>query len=497
VKTLGYGQRQGVPYMAMEYVEGESLRELIRRRGALPWPEVKATVLQVAKGLAAAHAAGVIHRDVKPSNIMIAADGTVKLADFGVSRALDLTRLTGTSTMLGTPTYMAPDASDDARSDLYSLGVVAYEALAGTPPFTGDSQQRVIMEHMRTMPDLERLPAESRKVVGWLLKERADERPGDAATLATVLDGSTPMPRAAAAGLPRRWLVPILVGGGTATALGAFGLVFALNDGNPERPAAPSTPNATTTSTPSPIPTPTVPRTNAASTPTPVPPSPTAPTTLSPTSSATPTTASSTHVPTTTPVPPTATPIPPTAAVVPVGAPSNVRIISARCINEVECATGASMYRLTLLYDWPGGSPSGCTPGCVEQTCITYSALPAIVEQTWSPSAGALGIVQGKFGGSCATNESGQTAEFRLTSFGTAKFCAQVYAFRGNVDLGTSPTYASSFVIHERPPGCDLRGLVARTRQQSASSYPSRPLALAPSGRQVSACRQRPAAACP
>jgi Protein kinase domain len=246
VKTVGYGQRQGVPYMAMEYVDGQSLRELIRSRAdakaftlngggftpisagrGLPWSEVKAIMLQVAKGLAAAHAAGVIHRDVKPSNILIAADGTVKLADFGVARALDLTRLTGTSTMLGTPVYMAPDASDDARSDLYSLGVVAYEALTGTPPFTGDSQQRVIMEHMRTMPDLERLPAESRKVVGWLLRKRAEERPRDAATLVAVLDGSTSMPRAAA-GSRRRWLPPALVGVGVAGALAAALAVVAL-----------------------------------------------------------------------------------------------------------------------------------------------------------------------------------------------------------------------------------------------------------------------------
>ena len=95
VRVLGYGKREGVPYVAMEYVDGVSLRDLVRERGSLPWEEAKPILRQIAEGLGAAHGAGVIHRDVKPSNIMVDTSGTVKLLDFGIARAMDLTRMTG------------------------------------------------------------------------------------------------------------------------------------------------------------------------------------------------------------------------------------------------------------------------------------------------------------------------------------------------------------------------------------------------------------------
>ena len=110
VKVLGYGVREKVPYLALEYVDGPSLRRRAWRATAhTAGPRPEALLAQIAQGLADAHAAGVIHRDVKPSNVLIGPDGIAKLTDFGIARGLDLTRMTATSTMLGTPAYLAPE----------------------------------------------------------------------------------------------------------------------------------------------------------------------------------------------------------------------------------------------------------------------------------------------------------------------------------------------------------------------------------------------------
>jgi serine/threonine-protein kinase len=154
VGVIGYGVREGTPYLALEYVDGKSLRERLASRGPYTWQETKPLLAQIAQGLADAHAAGVVHRDIKPSNILIGSDGVAKIADFGIARGLDLTRVTGTSTLLGTPAYLPPEGPQDERSDLYSLGIVAYELLAGVPPFEGSTYAEVIMAHVRIPPDL-------------------------------------------------------------------------------------------------------------------------------------------------------------------------------------------------------------------------------------------------------------------------------------------------------------------------------------------------------
>ncbi len=130
-------------FVALEHLEGGDLRALLRTAGRLP-PEAAAFVLhQVLSALAHAHGCGVVHRDVKPENVMIGADGTMKLADFGISKALDFTRLTEEGTLLGTPAYMAPEqiatGNGDARSDLWSAGVLLYELVTGGNPFAADS----------------------------------------------------------------------------------------------------------------------------------------------------------------------------------------------------------------------------------------------------------------------------------------------------------------------------------------------------------------------
>ncbi len=154
------GEAGGHLFYAMPYVEGESLRQRLEREGQLPVPEVIAIVRAVASALTYAHHHGVIHRDIKPENILLAKDASggaahPLVADFGIARALDVAggeRLTETGLALGTPAYMSPEqsASDgrlDGRSDIYALGCVAYEMLAGAPPFTDPTAQSILARH--------------------------------------------------------------------------------------------------------------------------------------------------------------------------------------------------------------------------------------------------------------------------------------------------------------------------------------------------------------
>jgi hypothetical protein len=136
--------------------------------------------------------------------VLIGSDGAAKLADFGIAKGLDLTRMTGTSTLLGTPAYLPPEGPADERSDLYSLGCIAYEMLTGVVPFEGRTYQEVILRHVREAPNLERLPVEARPAVGWLLAKDPAERPQRTAELLSVLWGGAPVPAAkAAAGVGR------------------------------------------------------------------------------------------------------------------------------------------------------------------------------------------------------------------------------------------------------------------------------------------------------
>ncbi|MGA3058577.1 MAG: protein kinase [Candidatus Limnocylindrales bacterium] len=198
VEVLGYGARDGAPYLALEYVDGPSLRKLLAGHGPYDWPETKAFLVQIAQGLADAHAAGVVHRDLKPSNVLIGSDGVAKLADFGIAKGFDLTRVTGTSTVLGTPAYLAPEGPLDERSDLYSLGIIAFELLTGAAPFAGSTYQEVIVRHIREVPDLEKLPPEARDMVGWLLAKDPAARPQRASKLLPVLYGVEQAPKAQA-----------------------------------------------------------------------------------------------------------------------------------------------------------------------------------------------------------------------------------------------------------------------------------------------------------
>jgi predicted Ser/Thr protein kinase len=150
------GVHQGNPFIVMEYVPGRTLADMVRENGPLPLDRAAEVGEAVARALGAAHAAGIVHRDVKPGNIMVTADGRIKVLDFGIARALRWTPLTDTPAVHGTAEYMAPEyvrgEGADPRSDVYSLGAVLYEALTGRPPFTGDSPLQVAYRQLEEAP---------------------------------------------------------------------------------------------------------------------------------------------------------------------------------------------------------------------------------------------------------------------------------------------------------------------------------------------------------
>ena len=184
--------RPGLLYLSMEYFAGRSLSDIIAQRGVVPLSDVADFLRQICDGLEAAHQAGVIHRDLKPGNILVGERGAVKIIDFGLATtALAGDALTATGAMLGTPNYMAPEQVRgkpvDARTDVYALGALAYHLVCGRPPFSGDNPIAVGFAHISEVPVP---PAQLRKDVSPAL---------DAAILAALAKSPSDRPASAKA----------------------------------------------------------------------------------------------------------------------------------------------------------------------------------------------------------------------------------------------------------------------------------------------------------
>src|ERR687890_523251 len=161
VGVIDAGEDDGAPYIVFEYVEGETLKERIRRLGRLPIDEAVAYAIEIGRALECAHDNKLVHRDVKPPNVLIDRDGRAKVTDFGIARSLEAQGLTATGRVLGTTDYVSPEQAlgheVTAQSDVYSLGIVLYEMLTGEAPFKADTQVAVAMKHVREpLPDVQR-----------------------------------------------------------------------------------------------------------------------------------------------------------------------------------------------------------------------------------------------------------------------------------------------------------------------------------------------------
>ncbi|GIG41389.1 serine/threonine-protein kinase [Cellulomonas phragmiteti] len=193
-----YGEQDGSAYLVMELVVGEPLSDLLEREPVLPPRRLLPMLAQTARGLHAAHLAGVVHRDVKPGNILLARSGKVKITDFGVSLAADQKTMTATGMVMGTAQYLSPEQAvgrpATPLSDLYSLGVVAYEGLAGKRPFTGPTAVDIAVAHVND--PVPPLPASVDKklaaLVLRLLSKEPTERPSSGEELADLLDRLVP-----------------------------------------------------------------------------------------------------------------------------------------------------------------------------------------------------------------------------------------------------------------------------------------------------------------
>jgi len=259
VAVYDVGEDDGLPFIVMEYVDGETLADLLHRRGRLEPDEAVALALQACAGLETAHEAGLVHRDVKPQNLLVTPGGTVKIADFGIARSLDGTQLTQAGTVLGTAGYLAPEQAAGetvtAAADVYALGAVLYELLTGRPPYVADSlvelaarqREGTIAPVRELAPEV---PAATEDAVMHALARDPEYRPPSAEALAgelrtpptalTEVDRSVPAPGPATHG-PRRALLAALALG--AALVVVFVVAISLRGGSKQPPvtAPPST----------------------------------------------------------------------------------------------------------------------------------------------------------------------------------------------------------------------------------------------------------------
>jgi len=179
--VFDYGEDDGLAFLVMELVDGKPLSQVIRERGPLPTDQVRSVLGQCALALGVAHQAKLVHRDVKPANILVRADGLVKLTDFGIARAADASGHTRAGDLLGTPAYLSPEQAlgrpATGASDLYALGVVGHEMLSGTKPFDKPTPIATAMCHIYEAPPP--LPDDVPEVLAGLIEELLSKNPLD------------------------------------------------------------------------------------------------------------------------------------------------------------------------------------------------------------------------------------------------------------------------------------------------------------------------------
>jgi serine/threonine-protein kinase len=231
-RFLDFGEGEGAPFLVMELIKGETLADKLRREGALDPALAIRIAGAAAAALQAAHDEGIVHRDVKPGNIMVTPEGDIKVLDFGIASAAWAASLTGTGFTIGTATYLSPEQASGEKttpaSDVYALGVVTYEMLTGQPPFTGDSPVAIASAHIhaqvRPVRELApNVPAGIAQICERALEKDPADRPASAAGFASLLDGQQTELFARPAGTPptevlavarpghRNWLVPLAV----------------------------------------------------------------------------------------------------------------------------------------------------------------------------------------------------------------------------------------------------------------------------------------------
>jgi eukaryotic-like serine/threonine-protein kinase len=241
--VFDYGEEDGSAFLVMELVPGEALSTILERERVLSADRVLDIVAQTANALHAAHSAGLVHRDIKPGNLLITPDGRVKITDFGIARIADQVPLTATGQVMGTVQYLSPEQASghpaSPTTDIYSLGIVAYEALAGRRPFTGESQVAIAMAQINeTPPELPATISEPvRNLVYSCIAKSPADRPASAAHLARAAQALRRGDVAAAAAA-----VPGIIG------TGSLALTAGANYGNPTT-ATRILPSTTTDST--------------------------------------------------------------------------------------------------------------------------------------------------------------------------------------------------------------------------------------------------------
>ena len=192
VQIFSVGEHEGIPYMAMEFVDGTSLRQILANRQGMEPDEAAEYILQICEAVECAHQCGVIHRDLKPGNIMVESSGRVLVADFGIAKIMSGDTDQDTLTFVGTPTYMSPEQCGegklDNRTDIYSLGIIFYEMVMGKAPFIGETPAEIIKGHLLETPSFMgerrgRIPPALVKIIRRMLAKDPDQRYSNAHAL--------------------------------------------------------------------------------------------------------------------------------------------------------------------------------------------------------------------------------------------------------------------------------------------------------------------------